>query len=198
MDLKIPALPKLPKPPVITINRRQALIAVGAVVAVIVAAVVGWTLFLNYNEEQLVAAFGSHVAASEADLFRINEAVSMHMRSPPAHRSIGEVDTYMREFAALAEYGRGVTAYHRRIVAADTVPGRYAGAQSAYVRALDHLNRAFSLWSSAAGAYDAKAYTAANDALTRADEAWREYAAAIEEYERELRAAEDGGGVSPA
>ncbi len=192
MDLKLPGLPEIPKIPKIALDRRQALMAAGAVAVVVVAAFAGWTLLLGHVDGQQVAAFGSHVAASEADLARVNGAVSTHMRSFPDHRSIGEADAYMREFGALAEYGRRVTAYHRQIIGADTVPVTYAGAQSAYIRALDHLNRAFSLWSSAAAAYDAKAYAAAKDTLKSADESWQEYAAAIEEYERELRAAEGG------
>lgn len=195
MDLKLPGLPEIPKLPgipKIALDRRQALMAAGAVVAVIVVAFAGWTLLLGYTDGQQVAVFGSHVAASEADLDRVNQAVSIHMRSPPDHRSIGEADAYMQEFDALADYGRRVTAYHRQILSADTVPIAYAGAQSAYIRALDHLNRAFSLWSSAAAAYDAKSHAAAKDALKSADEAWKEYAAAIEDYERELRAAEGG------
>jgi hypothetical protein len=195
MDLKVPALPKLPR---IAISRRQVLIAVGATVAVIVVAFIGWTLYLNYNQEQLVATFGSHVAASEADLSRISAAVATYVRSSPDHRSISEADAYTQEFAALAAYGQAVTAYHRRIISTDIVPGSYAGAQSAYIRALDSLNRAFSLWYSAAGAYDAGAYTAAKDALAKADEAWKEYIPAAEDYDRELRTAEDGGGAPPA
>lgn len=195
MDLKVPKLPALPK---IAIGRRQTLVAAAAAVAVIAVAFAGWTLLLNIGEERQVAAFGSHVAASEADLFRVSEKVSAHMRSSPDRLPTDEADAYMQEFAALAKYGTAVTAYHRQIIAADAVPEAYAGAQSAYVGALGHLNRAFSLWSSAAAAYDAKAYTAAKDNLARADEAWKEYAAAAEDYERELRAAEEGGGVPPA
>ncbi|MDV2481102.1 hypothetical protein F8E02_03570 [Methanoculleus sp. Wushi-C6] len=195
MDLKAPKLPKLPK---ITVSRRQALIAVGAAVALIAVVFIGWNLYLDHTKEQRVAAFGSHMAASEADLHRLHEAVSTHMRSSPDHLSIGETDAYMRQFGALAEYGRGVTAYHRQVIAADVVPMSYAGAQAAYIRALESLNRAFSLWSSAAAAYDAKAYAAAKDNLKEADGAWKEYLAAVEEYERELRAAESGEEISPA
>ncbi len=138
------------------------------------------------------------MAASEADLSLVSGKVSSLMRSSSDDLSVAECDAYMLEFAAVADYGMRVTVYHRQVVGADRVPEAYAGAQSAYVRALDNLNRAFSLWSSAAGAYDAKAYTAAKENLIRADQAWRDYTAAIEDYDRELRSAEEGGWAPPA
>ncbi|MCK9276943.1 MAG: hypothetical protein M0P22_02505 [Methanoculleus sp.] len=192
MDLKVPKLPK------IAIGWRKALIAAGVAAAALLLVFVGWTLFIDYTEERQVAVFGSHVAASEADLFLVSGKVSSHMRSRPEYPSVAESDAVMREFAAIAEYGRGVAAYHRQIVGADEVPEAYVEAQSAYIRALDHLNRAFSLWSSAAGAYDAKAYAAAGDHLAGADRAWKDYTAAIDEYDRELRIAEEGGEIPPA
>ncbi|HQN91512.1 MAG TPA: hypothetical protein PK336_04510, partial [Methanoculleus sp.] len=70
--------------------------------------------------------------------------------------------------------------------------------QAAYLRALDNLNRAFTFWLSAATAYDMRDYAAAEQNLARADEAWREYIAAIGDYEEVLRAAEEGGEVAPA
>ena len=196
MDLKLPDL-KRPKLPRISVSRRQALIAAGAALAVMAIALAGWTLFVTYTEDRQVATFRSHVSASEADLFLVSGKVSAHMRTAPDRRSVTERDAHMREFAAIAEYGRAVTSYHRQVVGADTVPEAYAGAQSAYVRALDHLNRAFSLWSSAAAAYEVQAYTTANENLAAADQAWREYTAATGDYDRELRAAEEGTG-SPA
>ncbi|PKL63051.1 MAG: hypothetical protein CVV31_02520 [Methanomicrobiales archaeon HGW-Methanomicrobiales-2] len=189
--LKIPRIPDL-KIPKIAVSWKQALAAAGTVVFVVVVVFVGAATLLNYTEDQRVAAFGSHVSASEADLFQVYDKISTHMRSLPESSSVAETDASVREFAAIAGYGRAVTTYNRQIVAADTVPEAYLGVQSAYVRALDNLNRAFSLWSSAAAAYDARAYAAAEENLARADEAWREYAAAIEDYDRELRAAEEG------
>ncbi|HOI58542.1 MULTISPECIES: hypothetical protein [unclassified Methanoculleus] len=192
MDLTLPGLPK------IAIDRRRALVAAGVAAAVIALAFIGWMLFLGYTDERQVAVFGARVAASEADLFLVSEKISAYMRASPDHLPLGEIDGRTREFVAVAEYGKGVSAYHRQAVAADAVPIAYAGAQSAYVRGLDSLVRAFSLWSSAAGAYDAKAYSAAKENLARADEAWGEYAAAMADYERELRAAEEGETVPPA
>ncbi len=151
---------------------------------------------MSYTEGQQVSAFESHVAASEADLFLVYDKISAHMRTPTNDLSVAECDAHARELAAIARYGRDVTAYHRQIVAADAVPEAYAGAQSAYVRALDNLNRAFTLWSSAAGAYEVRDYNAADRNIAEADSAWREYAAAIADYGRELRAAEEGGGSS--
>ncbi len=196
MDLKVPKLEK-PKLPKITISRRQALTAAGTAVAVIAIAFIGGALLLDYTGDRQVATFGSHVAASEGDLSLVSGKISSLMRSSPDDLSVAECDAYMREFAAIADYGMGVTACHRQIVGADRVPGAYAGAQLAYVRALDNLNRAFSLWSSAAAAYDAKAYTAAKENLARADQAWKEYTAAVEDYDRELRSAEEGGWIPP-
>jgi len=192
VDLKIPNLPK------VAIGWRKALIAVGVAAFVVAVAFIGWTLFTAYTEERQVAAFGSHVAASEADLSRVSGMVSSHLGSRPDRPSVAGADASMREFAAIAEHGRAVAAYHRGIIGADAVPEAYAGAQSAYIRALDHLNRAFSLWSSAAAAYDANAYTAAKENLARADQEWREYVTAIGDYDRELRAAEEGGEAPPA
>ncbi|MCK8518548.1 hypothetical protein [Methanoculleus sp. 7T] len=193
MDLK--AGLKLPK---IKIDRKDALVAVTAAVAVISILLCGWTIFIDYTETSRVAAFGNHVAASEADLFLLSDDIAVHMRSHPDHPSIAECDAYMQELAALADRGRAVTAYHRQVIAADEVPEAYTAAQSAYTRALDHLNRAFSLWSSAAAAYDAKAYSAAKENLAGADRAWRDYVAAIGDYDRELRIAEEGGEAPPA
>lgn len=195
MDLKVP---KLPKFPTVTANRRQVLITAGAVVAVIVAVLIGWILFTGYAEEQQITVFSSHVAASEGDIFLVYEKVSAHMLSTPKNPTPAGADASMRELAAIGEYGRGVTAYHRQVIGADTVPDAYAGAQSAYIRALENLNRAFSLWSSAAAAYDMKAYATAKETLARADEAWREYAIAIDDYERELLAAKAGEALPPA
>ncbi|MDK2889702.1 MAG: hypothetical protein PWR21_334 [Methanoculleus sp.] len=195
--LRIPKLPDL-KIPKLTVTREKALAAAGTVVFVVVVAVIGGAILLNYTEDQQVAAFHSHVSASEADLFLVSGKITSHMRTPTNDLSVAECDAHMREFAAIARYGRDVTAYHRRIVAADAVPEAYVGAQSAYVRALDNLNRAFTFWSSAAGAYEMRDYNAANRNIAEADAAWREYNAAITDYDRELRAAEEGAEVPPA
>ncbi|WP_292731116.1 hypothetical protein [Methanoculleus sp.] len=192
MDLKIPKLPK------VTIDRRKALIAAGVGIAVVLIAFAGWTLFASYTGDRQVAVFGSHVAASEADLSLVSGRVSSYMRSLQDTSSAAGADAYVREFAATAEYGRAVAAYHRQVVGADRVPEAYVGAQSAYVRALDHLGRAFSLWSAAAAACDIRAYTAAKENLARADQEWKEYVTAIGDYDRELRVAEEGGGAPPA
>ena len=195
--LKIPKLPDL-KFPKLAVDRRKALTAAGAAVAAIAVLLVGGMLAMSYNEAQQVATFESHVAASEADLLLVYDTISAHMRTSTNDLSVAECDAHTREFAAIARYGRDVTAYHRQIVAADAVPEAYAGAQSAYVRALDNLNRAFTLWSSAAGAYEVRDYRAADRNLAEADKAWREYAAAIADYNRELRAAEEGAEAPPA
>jgi len=195
--LKIPKLPDL-KIPKLAVDRRKALTAAGVAVAAIAVLLVGGVLAMSYTEGQQVAAFESHVAASEADIFLVYDKISAHIRTPTNDLSVAECDAHARELAAIARYGRDVTAYHRQIVAADAVPEAYAGAQSAYVRALDNLNRAFTLWSSAAGAYEMRDYRAANRNIGEADSAWRAYAAAITDYDRELRAAEEGAEVPPA
>ncbi|WP_074369187.1 hypothetical protein [Methanoculleus chikugoensis] len=195
--LKIPKLPDL-KIPKLAVDRRKALTAAGVAVAAIAVLLVGGVLAMSYTEGQQVAAFESHVAASEADIFLVYDKISAHIRTPTNDLSVAECDAHARELAAIARYGRDVTAYHRQIVAADAVPEAYAGAQSAYVRALDNLNRAFTLWSSAAGAYEMHDYFAANRNIGEADSAWRAYAAAITDYDRELRAAEEGAEVPPA
>lgn len=198
--LKIPKFSglKIPRIPKIAVTRKQALTTAGTVVFVVVVAIIGGAILLNYTEDRRIATFSSHVAASEADLFLVYDKISAHMRTPTNDLSIAECDAHMRELAAIANYGRNVTAYHRQIITADTIPGAYAGAQSAYVRALDNLNRAFTFWSSAAGAYEVRDYSAANRNTAEADEAWRAYATAITDYDRELRAAEEGVQVPPA
>ncbi|WP_286681398.1 hypothetical protein [Methanoculleus sp. DTU007] len=198
--LKIPKLPdiKIPNLPKIIVTRKQALTAAGVAVILVAVAVIGGTILFDYTEDQQVSAFRSHISASEADLFRVYGKISTYMRTSTTDLSVAECDAHVREFAAIARYGRDVTAYHRQIVAADAVPAAYAGAQSAYVRALDNLNRAFTYWLSAAGAYDVRDYSAADRNLAEADKAWREYAAAIADYDRELRAAEEGAEVPPA
>jgi len=198
MALAIPKIPDVLRLPKIAVDRRRALTAAGAVAAVIAVAFIGWTLHVGWTEDRQVAAFGGHVAASEADLARVSAKISSCISSRPEYPSVAESDTAMREFAAIAEYGRVVTAYHRQVIGADEVPEAYTGVQSAYIRALDHLNRAFSLWSSAAAAYDAKAYAAAKDHLAGADRAWKDYVAAIGDYDRELRIAEEEGEIPPA
>lgn len=200
MEIPIPSLPdlKIPRLPKVAIDWRKALTAAGVVIAVIAAVFIGWTLFENYTYDRDVAGFGSHVAAAEADLARVSEKISAHMRSRPTNPSLAEADAPVREFAAIAEYGRAVTAYHRQVISADAVPDAYLEAQSAYVRALDHLNRAFSLWYSAAAAYDMQAYAAVEDDLARADREWREYVTAIGDYNQRLRVAEEVGEVPPA
>ena len=197
-DLKVPGLQniKVPSLSKIAAGLRKVLVAVWVVVALIAIAFVGWTLIHDYNEDREVAIFAGHVAASEADLSLIHEKISAHMQS--RNTSIAEADAYTQEFAAIAEYGRAVTAYHRQVISADSLPKEYAGVQSAYIRALDNLNRAFSLWSSAATAYDLKEYTVADRNLAEADQAWREYIVAVMDYNRELRAAEGAGRVPTA
>lgn len=191
-DLKIPGLLKL------TADRRKALTAAAAAVVAIAVLLVGGMVFVSFHEGQQVAAFNSHVSASEADLFLVSGKITSHMRTPTNDLSVAECDAHVREFAAIANYGRAVTAYHRRIVAVDAVPEAYAGAQSAYVRALDNLNRAFTFWSSAASAYEVRDYNAANRNIAEADKAWQEYNAAITDYDRELRVVEEGPEVPPA
>lgn len=198
MDLALPAPPRM-KIPKIAPDRKKALLAVGVVIAVMLLLVLGWTLFVNYTEERQVEVFRDHIAASEADLGQVSAKIIKHRSTPTDDLSLAECDAYVREFAAIADYGRAVTAYHRQIIAADTVPEAYFEAQAAYLRALDNLNRAFTFWLSAATAYDMRDYAAAEQNLARADEAWREYIAAIGDYEEVLRAAEEGGGeVAPA
>jgi len=193
--LKMPKLPKLPK---LAVDRRKALTVAGVAVAAMAILLVGGMLFASYHEGQQIAAFHSHISASEADLFLVSGKVISHMRTPTNGLSIAECDAHVREFAAIANYGRAVTAYHRQIVAADAVPEAYAGAQSAYVRALDNLNRAFTFWSSAAAAYEMRDYSATNRNIVEADGAWREYNTAINDYDHELRAAEEGTETLPA
>ncbi|NLB01508.1 MAG: hypothetical protein GX837_11250 [Methanomicrobiales archaeon] len=197
--LKLPGIsnlkiPRLSRP---AIDRKKALTIAGVAVAVIAVLLVGGFLVTSYLENQQVALFCGHISASEADLFLVHGRISVYMQTPADGLLAAGCDDRMREFAAIARYGRDVTAYHRQIIASDTVPEAYSGAQSAYIRALDRLNHAFSFWSSAATAYDMRDYAAANRNLAEADGAWQEYTAAVAEYDRELRAAEEGAEVPP-
>ncbi|NLM29018.1 MAG: hypothetical protein GX216_01100 [Methanomicrobiales archaeon] len=187
MDLK-----KHLKLPAVNVDKRDLLIAVLAVMAVISIAFCGWTLLADYAERDRITEFSNHVAESEADLFVLSEEISAHMQSRQDYPMIAEYDAWMKKLGALADYGRDLTLYHRYVIAADEVPEAYAGAQDAYVRALDSLNRAFSLWSSGAGAYGAKVYSAADANFAGADRAWKDYIAALSDYEQELLRAEVG------
>lgn len=198
-SLKLPGIStlKIPKLSKLAIDRKKALTIAGVTIAVIAVFLVGGFLVMDYRENQQVAVFRDHISASEADLFQVHGRISAYMRTPTDDLLAAGCDDRMREFAAIARYGRDVTAYHHQIVAADTVPEAYFGAQSAYIRALDRLNHAFSFWSSAAAAYDMRDYAATNRNLAEADGAWQEYTAAIADYDRELHAAEEGAEVPP-
>jgi len=193
--MALPALPGI-KIPKIAPDRKKAFLAVGVVIVAMLLLVFGWTLFVSYSEERQVEVFRDHIAASEADLGQVSARIIAHMSTTIDDLSLAECDAYVREFAAIASYGRAVTAYHQQIIAADTVPEAYVGAQAAYLRALDNLNRAFTFWLSAATAYEMRDYAAAEQNLARADEAWRDYITAIGDYEAELRAAEERGEVA--
>ena len=171
MDLALPAPPRM-KIPKIAPDRKKALLAVGVVIAVMLLLVLGWTLFVNYTEERQVEVFRNHIAASEADLGQVSAKIIEHMSTPTDDLSLAEYDAYVREFAAIADYGRAVTAYYRQIIAADTVPEAYFRRRPT-CGALDNLNRAFTFWLSAATAYDMRDYASAEQNLARADEAWR-------------------------
>jgi len=183
MDLKLPE---------VNIDKRGLLMTILAVMAVVSIAFCGWTLYADHTEADRITEFSLHVLDSEADLFLLSCEITSHMESRRDYPLIAEYDAWMQKLGALADYGRDLTSYHRQVIAADVVPEAYTGAQSAYTRALDNLNRAFSLWSSAAGAYHTGAYTAANNNLAGADRAWKDYITAISDYDRELRRAEEG------
>ena len=185
MDLKLPE---------VNIDRKDLLMAVLAVAAVVLIAFCGWTLYADHTEADRITEFSLHVLDSEADLFLLSCEITSHMESRRDYPLIAEYDAWMQKLGALADYGRDLTLYHRYVIAADEVPESYAGAQDAYVRALDNLNRAFSLWSSGAGAYGAKAYSVADASFAGADQAWKEYIAAIGDYHLELLRAEEGEG----
>ena len=187
-------IPKLSRP---AIDRKQALTIAGVTIALIAVLLVGGFLVMSYLENQQVAVLRGHISASEADLFQVHGRISAYMQTPTDDLLAAGCDDRMREFAAIARYGRDVTAYHRQIVAADIVPEAYTGAKSAYIQALDSLNNAFSFWLSAATAYDMRDYAAANRNLAEADRAWQGYTAAIADYDRELRVAEEGAEVPP-
>jgi len=134
MDLKLPE---------VNIDRKDLLMAVLAVAAVVLIAFCGWTLYADHTEADRITEFSLHVLDSEADLFLLSCEITSHMESRRDYPLIAEYDAWMQKLGALADYGRDLTHYHRYVIAADGVPEPYAGAQDAYVRALDNLNRAF-------------------------------------------------------
>lgn len=178
LHLKIPSLPAF--------DRKKVLAVLCIVVGVIGLCLGGWTLYHSLHQQHEVGALADAVASSEADLAALDREVSALLASPGKNPSLRESDSYMDSLGSLAERGMATTARHRQAIDGIAVPETYAGLKAAYLQALDHLNRAYTLWSAAAAAYDLRRYTEAEKRVGEADLEWQAYETAIRDYNRQV------------
>ncbi|WP_067047895.1 hypothetical protein [Methanofollis ethanolicus] len=179
---KVPALKK----PALTPKMRKALTTCGIAVAVLVVAFVGWNLFHAAEQHHEVRVLGDAIASSEADLAGLDREVSALIGSVGRAPSLKESDTYMATFKDLADRGVATTARHLQAIEGIAVPEAHEGVREAYLQALDHLNRAYTLWSASATAYDLRHYGEAEKQIGEADREWQAYELAINDYNREI------------
>ena len=186
-DLKTfrPKVPTLKKP-TMTPKLRKALTACGVVVAVLVVAVVGWTVFQVLMQHHEVRVLGDAIASSETDLAALDRDVSALIGSVGKAPSLRESDAYMTEFRGLADRGVATTARHMQAIEGTAVPETHLGVRDAYLQALGHLNRAYTLWSASAEAYDLRQYSEAEKRIGEADREWQAYESAIDTYNLEI------------
>jgi hypothetical protein len=177
LHLKIPSLP--------AVDRTKVLASLCIVLGVIGLCIGGWTLYHSLHQQHEVRALADAVASSEADLAALDREVSALLLSMGKNPSLRESDSYMASFGSLAKRGMAATARHRQAIDGIAVPEAYAGLKAAYLQALDHLNRAYTLWSDAAAAYDLRHYGEAEQRIGEADREWQAYAVAIGDYNRE-------------
>lgn len=170
---------KLPK---FSPDKKKILTVLCVVLGVVGLCLAGWTLYHFLNEQHEVGSLDEAIASSETDLADLNRETSALLASVGKDPSIEESDAYMAKFEDLADRGVATTARHRQAIAAITVPESYVDLQDAYLQALDHLNRAYTLWSASATAYDLRQYSVAEKRIQEADTEWQAYQAAIEDY----------------
>lgn len=180
-----PKMPELKKP-TLTPKMRKALTICGIAVAVLIVAVVGWTLFHAVEQQHEVRVLGDAIASSEADLAGLDGEASALIGSVGKAPSIKESDAYMAKFEDLANRGVATTARHLQAIEGIAVPETHEGVREAYLQALDHLNRAYTLWSASATAYDLRRYAEAEKQIGEADREWQAYETAINTYSREI------------
>lgn len=185
VDLKLPELHlKIPSLP--PVNRKKVLTALCIVFGVIGLCIGGWTLYHSLHQQHEVRALADAVASSEADLAGLDREVSALLMSVSKNPSLRESDSYMDSFGSLAERGMAATARHSQAIDGIEVPEAYAELKAAYLQALDHLNRAYTLWSASATAYDLRHYTEAEKRIGEADQEWQAYEKAILDYNRQV------------
>lgn len=175
MKIALPARVKLP---------REVLIGIGILLVIALLIFAGWSLYKEMDRAARTASLNDAIAGAQADLLPLNADISALLTSLPDRPSPAECDAYMLGLRALSDRGVVLTAVHRTEVAAVDAPLSAAGAQGAYLDALDHLNRAFALWGAAADAYFRDDYDAARASIERADGEWQAYLQAIGDYRR--------------
>lgn len=178
VDLKLPAL----KIPQFSPDKKKILAVLCVVVGVVGLCLAGWTLYHSLTEQHEVGSLREAIASSETDLADLNRETSTLLASVGKDPSIEESDAYMAKFEDLSGRGVATTTRHRQAIAAITVPESYVDLQDAYLQALDHLNRAYTLWSASATAYDLRQYSVAEKRIQEADTEWQVYQAAIKDY----------------
>jgi len=175
MKIALPAKVKLP---------REVLIGIGILLLVALLIFAGWSLYKEMDRTARITSLNDAIAGSQEVLLPLNADISALLTSLPDRPSPGECDAYMLGLRALSDRGVVLTAVHRAGVAGVDAPLSVAGAQGAYLDALDHLNRAFALWGAAADAYFRDDYDGAQASIDRADGEWQAYLQAIGDYRR--------------
>jgi hypothetical protein len=171
-----------PKAPRFSLDRKKISAVLCVVFGVVGLCLAGWTLYHSLTQQHEVGSLGEAIASSETDLADLNRETSALLASVGKNPSIEESDAYMAKFEDLAGRGVDATTRHRQAIAAITVPESYVDLQATYLQALDHLNRAYTLWSASATAYDLRQYGEAEQRVREADTEWQAYQAAIEDY----------------
>lgn len=176
-DLKVPSLSG---------NLKKILLGLCVVLGVAGLGLVGWTMYHSQEDQHEVKALGDAIASSEAELATLDKQVSTLIVSVGTYPSLRESDTYMAQFGSLADRGAATTERHRKTIEGVAVPEAYESIRAGYLQALDHLNRAYSLWSASAAAYDLGNYRDAEERIEEADAEWQAYEAAVAEYNQKI------------
>ncbi|QYZ79167.1 hypothetical protein E2N92_06830 [Methanofollis formosanus] len=176
-DLKVPSLSG---------NLKKILMALCVVIGLLGLGLVGWTLYHSQEEQHEIGALRDAIASSETDLAGLDREVSALIASVGKYPSLKESDAYMATFRSLAGRGIDITERHRKTIEAIAVPETYERVRTGYLQALDHLNRAYTLWSASAEAYGRGSYRDAEERIDEADSEWQAYDAAIAAYNQEI------------
>jgi len=163
---------------------RKVFVGIGIVAVIALLIFAGWNVYKEIDREVRTASLNDAIAGSQAVLLPLNTDSSGLLNSLSDRPSPAACDAYMLRLRALADQGTVLTAVHRSEVAAVDAPISVSAAQGAYLNALDHLNRAFTLWGDAADAYFRYDYDGAQASIDEADGEWQAYLQAVAEYRR--------------